>query len=174
MRAPLPPPPPDYAARLPRFAETTALVSVGLDAQGRETFLDPAAASAWLALKSAAADAGLTLLLISGFRSFARQTEIVRRKLARGLSLAEILTVSAYPGFSEHHTGRAIDLAAPACPDLVEAFAATPEFHWLSTHAHRFGFTLSYPRGNPHGLAYEPWHWCYHADLPPLPAGESI
>jgi D-alanyl-D-alanine carboxypeptidase len=166
MPAPLPPPPPGYAARLPRYAEATALVSVGLDAQGREAFLDPAAASAWLALKSAATDAGLTVLLISGFRSMERQSEIVQRKLARGLSLAEILTVSAYPGFSEHHTGRALDLAAPACPDLVEAFENTPEFRWLSTHAHRFGFALSYPRGNPRGLAYEPWHWCFHADLP--------
>jgi D-alanyl-D-alanine carboxypeptidase len=165
VTVPLPPPPPDYAARLPRFAEAAALVSVGPDAQGRETFLAAAAAPAWLALQSAASAAGLTLILVSAFRSVARQTEIIHRKLARGLPLSEILAVSAYPGFSEHHTGRAVDLAAPSCPDLVEAFADTPEFFWLSAHAARFGFRLSYPRGNPFGLAYEPWHWCFHANL---------
>ena len=26
-----------------------------------------------------------------------------------------------------------------------------------------FGFHLSYPRDNPHGIAYEPWHWCWRA-----------
>jgi D-alanyl-D-alanine carboxypeptidase len=158
----LPPLPLGYAARLPSFAETTNLVSIGLDVRGRETFLDPSAARAWLALQSAATCAGVTLLLVSGFRSVARQTEILQRKLARGLPLEEILTVNTYPGFSEHHTGRAIDLAAPSCLDLVEAFEITPEFAWLRAHASRFGFILSYPRGNPHGLAYEPWHWCFH------------
>ena len=24
------------------------------------------------------------------------------------------------------------------------------------------GFRLSYPRDNPHGIVYEPWHWCWH------------
>ena len=32
---------------------------------------------------------------------------------------------------------------------------------WLRTNAPRFGFHLSYPRNNPHGIGYEPWHWCW-------------
>ena len=42
-----------------------------------------------------------------------------------------------------------------------ERFARTPEFRWLKKQAGRFGFQLSYPRNNPHGIAYEPWHWCW-------------
>ncbi len=75
-------------------------------------------------------------------------------------SLTGILTVNAYPGFSEHHTGRAIDIGSPDCPLLTEGFARTKEFAWLQTHARRFRFALSYPLGNRFGIAYEPWHWC--------------
>ena len=32
---------------------------------------------------------------------------------------------------------------------------------WLASHAGEFGFSMSYPRGNPHGIVYEPWHWLY-------------
>jgi D-alanyl-D-alanine carboxypeptidase len=97
--------------------------------------------------------------LVSGFRSMARQTEIIEKKLIRGIPWEEILYRSAYPGFSEHHTGRAIDIVAPGCPELIEDFDQTPEFRWLSKNAGNFGFSLSYPRDNPHGIAYEPWHW---------------
>ncbi|MET0229666.1 MAG: D-alanyl-D-alanine carboxypeptidase family protein, partial [Rhodanobacteraceae bacterium] len=38
----------------------------------------------------------------------------------------------------------------------------SPAFRWLMRHAKRFGFRLSYPRSNRHGIAYEPWHWCWH------------
>jgi len=33
----------------------------------------------------------------------------------------------------------------------------------LQKNARRFGYRLSYPRRNPHRIAYEPWHWCWHA-----------
>ena len=36
-------------------------------------------------------------------------------------------------------------------------------FDWLTAKAARFGFSMSYPRGNPHGIVYEPWHWCLDA-----------
>ena len=85
----------------------------------------------------------------------------MRRKRARGLPWNEILRVSAYPGFSEHHTGCAIDIGSPACHDLVETFEDTREFGWLQTHALEFGFAMSYPKGNPFGVIYEPWHWMW-------------
>ena len=150
-----------YRGRPPRFADETELVGIGRDLAGREASLRPDAAAAWMRMVAAADAAGIRLLLVSAFRSTARQAEIVRRKRARGLSWEEILRVSAYPGFSEHHTGCAVDISSPQCRDLVEAFEATPEFRWLVEHAAKFGFQLSYPRGNPQGVAYEPWHWCF-------------
>jgi D-alanyl-D-alanine carboxypeptidase len=103
MNVRLPPLPADYENRIKRFSEALALVSVGPDSQGREAFLAPDAANAWLAMKTAAEKERLNLLL-------ARQTEILERKLTRSIAWEEILYQSAYPGFSEHHTGRAVDL----------------------------------------------------------------
>ena len=109
----------------------------------------------------AASGAGITLIPVSGFRSVARQGEIIREKLARGLNLPDILRLVAAPGYSEHHTGRAIDITAPDDPPLEAGFAQTPAFKWLQAHARDFGFTLSFPPGNLHGIAYEPWHWLW-------------
>lgn len=75
--------------------------------------------------------------------------------------MQQILEVSAAPGFSEHHTGRALDLTTPGGPVLEEPFEHTDAFAWLSESAGSFGFHLSYPRGNSHGIAYEPWHWAW-------------
>jgi D-alanyl-D-alanine carboxypeptidase len=85
----------------------------------------------------------------------------VRRKLAAGVSVEDVLCVNAPPGFSEHHTGRALDLTTPRSPVLETGFEQTPAFAWLLSRADEFGFVLSYPRGNPCGFQYEPWHWCY-------------
>ncbi|MBL9168015.1 MAG: D-alanyl-D-alanine carboxypeptidase family protein [Verrucomicrobiales bacterium] len=140
--------------------EATELVSVGKDMYGREQRLTPAAAAGWEAMRSSAAGQGVDLLLVSAFRSVDYQRQIWDRKLAAGQSVAQILTVSAPPGYSEHHTGRALDLTAAGCEPLTEAFETLPAFTWLAAHAGQFGFAMSYPRNNPHGVVYEPWHWC--------------
>lgn len=160
----LPPAPAAYLRQMQCFEEARVLVSVGLDHDGRDAFLEPETAGEWKRMREAARDDGLVLLLISGFRSRAYQAGIVARKLAAGMALEDILRVSAYPGRSEHHTGRAIDIGCPACSDLTEQFEETQAFRWLEANAGRFGFSLSYPRGNPDGIVYEPWHWCH---IPP-------
>jgi D-alanyl-D-alanine carboxypeptidase len=114
-------------------------------------------------MQAAAAADGITLVPISAFRSIARQTNIIRQKLAAGQPVRAILRLVAAPGCSEHHTGRALDLASVTDPELEERFALTPEFRWLKKHTGRFGFHLSYPPRNPHGIAYEPWHWCWRS-----------
>jgi D-alanyl-D-alanine carboxypeptidase len=81
--------------------------------------------------------------------------------LASGKALEEILRYVAAPGFSEHHTGRALDVGSPEHSDLDEEFGDTVAFSWLQENGARFGFRLTYPRSNRHGIAYEPWHWCW-------------
>jgi D-alanyl-D-alanine carboxypeptidase len=147
--------------RLPLFADARALACVGLGTDGRDKFLAPPAARAWLEMRAAAAADGVELLLISAFRSFDFQLALVRGKLAKGRSIEEILTVNAPPGCSEHHSGRAVDIGARDTPALEEDFEHTAQFAWMQSHANRFGFHLSYPRGNACGYLYEPWHWCF-------------
>ena len=113
-------------------------------------------------MRDAASTNDVDLQVVSAFRSADYQLGIIERKLARGQSVAEILHVSAAPGYSEHHSGRALDLTTPGFVALEEEFETSSAFAWLRANAGRFGFTLSYPRGNPHAIAYEPWHWCWH------------
>ena len=112
--------------------EAQQLVVARTLSDGRELRLTPETASAWAAMRDAAAAADLTLLLISGFRSVSHQRDIVRRKLDAGETLDAILSVNAAPGYSEHHTGRAIDVGTPGCPPLSEAFETTGAFAWLN------------------------------------------
>lgn len=148
-------------------ADSTTLVAVALKEDGVPILLTPPAVVAWVEMRRAAAEAGLTLIPVSGFRSIARQTAIVREHLAAGRTLDDILRLVAAPGYSEHHTGRAVDVTAPDDLPLEEGFAQTTAFAWLSRNAANYGFTLSFPRHNPHGIAYEPWHWLWQPTVKP-------
>lgn len=152
-----------YARRtgLALEAEPAWLALAGRDRYGRALWLRHDAAAGWRRLVEAAARDGLVLEAVSGYRSHDYQAGIIARKLARGLSLDDILAVNAAPGWSEHHSGRAIDISAPGEPAAEESFEATPAFAWLQANARTLGFTMSYPRDNPHGIVHEPWHWRY-------------
>ncbi|MDE2406324.1 MAG: M15 family metallopeptidase [Xanthomonadaceae bacterium] len=152
-----------YAARsgLPLVPEPDWLAFAGFDRWQRPLWLQIDAAHAWLHLRDAALADGIVLDAISGYRSHDYQLGIFERKLARGLQVADILAVNAAPGFSEHHSGLALDIGTPDDPPAEESFEHTPAFVWLRDHAGEHGFAMSYPRDNPHGIIYEPWHWCY-------------
>ena len=143
--------------------EPHVLAWAGRDRYRRPLWLLGRAARAWRAMQAAARGDGIALEAISGYRSHDYQLGIFRRKLARGQSVAEILRVNAAPGFSEHHAGDAMDIGTPGDPAAEESFEASPAFAWLQRRAGDFGFTMSYPRDNPHGIDYEPWHWRHGA-----------
>ena len=90
---------------------------------------------------------------------FAYQAGLIRKKLDAGQEVTEILTVNAAPGYSEHHSGRAVDIASPGSRPLTEEFEASEAFGWLEKRAKEFDFSLTYPRDNRYGFVYEPWHW---------------
>jgi D-alanyl-D-alanine carboxypeptidase len=154
----------DYAAAsgLSLIAEPAVLSLAGLDRYRRPLWLGVDAARAWRAMQRSARQAGIALDSVSGYRSHDYQLGIFERKLARGQSVDAILTVNAAPGFSEHHSGEALDIGTPGEPPAEESFERTTAFAWLTAHAGEFGFCMSYPRGNPHGIVYEPWHWRHH------------
>ena len=143
----------------PVFEEATDLVEVGPNLVGRMQRLTSATARQWTDMQAAAAGEGVILLIVSGFRSVDYQARLIRKKINAGQSVTEILTVNAAPGFSEHHTGRAIDIASPGSRPLTEEFEDSAAFRWLQNRAAGFGFSMSYPRDNAGGFIYEPWHW---------------
>ena len=64
----------------------------------------------------------------------------------------------AVPGFSEHHTGLALDIS-----NLEDGLTKNNNktYEYLRNNAHKFGFILRYPKGKEWitGYAYEPWHY---------------
>jgi D-alanyl-D-alanine carboxypeptidase len=155
--------PADYGPTrlIPIQMEAGGLVSIGPDIYQREQRLVPKAAMAWQSMKNSASAEGVELQVVSAYRSVDYQDGILRRKLENGQKIDEILKVSAAPGYSEHHTGRAVDITTPGYPVLEEEFEGSEAFSWLTESAGNFGFRMSFPRGNPHGVAYEPWHWAW-------------
>jgi D-alanyl-D-alanine carboxypeptidase len=147
--------------RLPLWAEPERLVVVEIGKRGRKHRLTPEAARAWKRMKAAAASESIGLQIVSAFRSFARQVAIIRRKIDEGQAIDEILRFSAPPGYSEHHTGRAIDIGTAGCDELEEVFEDSDAFAWLAKNASSYDYFLSFPRGNRYGYNYEPWHWMY-------------
>ena len=107
---------------------------------------------------------GIELKIISGYRSSKYQIEIFKCKFKDKNNPTEEefkkrLSVSAPSGFSEHHTGLAIDINS-----VEDDFAGTQEAIWLENNAPKYGFELSFPKNNKQGLSYEPWHWRYVGD----------
>jgi D-alanyl-D-alanine carboxypeptidase len=153
--------PSDYGRdpRRPRYSEATELIDVEPNVVGVMQLLAPETANEWRRMTLSAARDEVQLLLVSGFRSMGHQAELIRRKLKAGLKIEAILAVNAAPGFSEHHTGRAVDIATPGSRPLTADFETTTAFAWLTSHAREYGFAMPYPRGNVFGFEYEPWHW---------------
>jgi D-alanyl-D-alanine carboxypeptidase len=153
--------PTDYGhdVEMPSFVEADELVEIGPNLLGRMQRLTPVAARLWRSLVTAAAADDIVLLIVSGFRSIDYQAALIRKKIEAGQRIENILAVNAAPGFSEHHSGQAVDIATPGSRPLTEEFEVTDAFRWLQEAAADFGFSMTYPRENPWGIAYEPWHW---------------
>ncbi|MFM7734121.1 MAG: D-alanyl-D-alanine carboxypeptidase family protein [Cyanobium sp.] len=177
-----PPPVAGLAARLSAdgrllghfpYPEAPAASMVAI-APGQELRSD--AARALLAMQRAAAADGVDLRVLSAFRSIALQNQLFFDvKAERNQSPRSRAKVSAPPGFSEHSTGYAVDLGDGRQSDtnLSERFEQTAAYRWLAANANRHHFSLSFPRGNPQGVSYEPWHWRYEGSAEALKLFES-
>ena len=138
-------------------AELLEVAEIGKD--GREHLLTPVAAKNWHLMKQAATLDGESIFIVAAYRSILRQARIIRARLKAGQNIDEIIKVFAPPGFSEHHSGRAVDVSTPGILEQHISFESTTAFQWLRCNAERFDYRLSYPQGNASGYKYEPWHW---------------
>ncbi len=75
--------------------------------------------------------------------------------------------LAARPGYSEHHTGMAIDMnvytASGVSYSLATAGAADPIYGWIYENAAKYGLVLRYPdsKTTVTGITNEPWHFRY-------------
>ncbi|MEO1592094.1 MAG: M15 family metallopeptidase, partial [Cyanobacteria bacterium J06632_22] len=137
----------------------------------RGILMHPNAATQVDAMITAARSAGVQLGVASGFRSWEAQRALFFDvKAERGQTTSKRAEVSAPPGYSEHHTGYAVDFidhTADPKDHLEEPFEDTAAFAWLLENASRYGFEMSFPKDNP-DISYEPWHWRYVGDAESL------
>ena len=120
------------------------------------------AAAALEDMFAAAKAEGINLSIVSGYRSYSKQSTIYsRKKASQGQEAAD--RVSARPGTSEHQLGLAMDVARKGSSQLNTKFGTTKEGQWVSANAHRFGFIIRYLENyeDVTGYMYEPWHVRY-------------
>jgi LAS superfamily LD-carboxypeptidase LdcB len=118
------------------------------------------AATAFEKMQKAAAKDQIKLQIISGFRSIKSQAEIFAGK-GNGIGAT---VYSAPPGYSQHHTGLAIDINS-----LKPSFRQSKEFAWLQKNASNYGFMLPYGNASGDlGPDNEPWHWVYVGKPPAM------
>ena len=118
------------------------------------------------ALINAAYNDEINLWIASGYRSVEEQENVlnraVQRRMADGMTYEKAyedarLTIQE-PGYSEHHTGLAVDFN-----DVADDFRETKAYTWLQEHAEEYGFIERYPKDKESvtGIDYEPWHYRY-------------
>ena len=135
------------------------------DVPGQVRRMRPAAAAAlremFLACKE---ETGCQLLSISGYRSYAKQEGIYKRKLRSvKQDVAKAQEYVAPPGASEHQTGLAMDIGQKHKAHLEVSFKDTEGGKWCRENCWRFGFILRYGEEweDITGYKFEPWHFRY-------------
>lgn len=115
------------------------------------------AKSAFNDMKKGATKDGISLKIVSDFRSYNTQQAIYSKNLKKhGERIAN--RFSAKAGQSEHQTGLAFDLNK-----ANRTFVGTKEAKWLAKNCYKYGFIIRYPQGKESitGYVYEPWHVRY-------------
>jgi zinc D-Ala-D-Ala carboxypeptidase len=148
-------------------ATLDSLEVIAIASDGYQIKLRSPAAQKYKQMTDDAKADGIGLTAISGFRTKEEQRQLffeISRQ--RNQTPAERAKVSAPAGYSEHHTGYALDIGDSNAPstNLSPSFDRTDGFKWLQQNASKYSFELSFPQNNPQGVMYEPWHWRFVGD----------
>ena len=120
----------------------------------------PQTVAAYQKLTDDMEELGMKIYVCSSYRSVNYQDRLYRYYLKTD-SVEEVDTYSSRPGFSEHHTGRAIDVSQVY--NKLEAFEGSDEALWLYANAYKYGFIVRYKddQTDVTGYIFEPWHIVY-------------
>jgi LAS superfamily LD-carboxypeptidase LdcB len=135
-----------------------------VETRGTATCLTTETADALEKMFSAMITAGLKPVMTSGYRSADTQRMVYADWLSRQNGIMPEYPAVAEPGHSEHQLGTTVDIKSLQTAELsYDAFGASPEYRWMTQHAHMYGFVQSYPQGKESITGYipEPWHWRY-------------
>lgn len=124
--------------------------------------LESATSAAAKKMFDAAAQDGISLIGVSGYRSYSLQKKLYEARV-REKGEEKTRAYTAEPGASEHQSGLAIDILCNEYQTLDEGFENTDAFTWLTENCYKYGFILRYLKGKEDitGYNYEPWHFRY-------------
>jgi LAS superfamily LD-carboxypeptidase LdcB len=161
------------------FSEEELTGKAAIELYGEDINLRKEAHDAFVEMKKAAYQDGITIKVVSSFRDYERQRAIYERKYIayteEGMepleAVDEIIKYSTIPGTSRHHWGTDADLVDGSkraegdllVPEKFEAGGPFEDFKtWMDAHSESYGFYLVYT-DNPkrRGFKYEPWHYSY-------------
>ena len=132
----------------------------------REFEVEKTALKAFNKLQAALKEDGIIIFLDSTYRSVARQQEIWDEYEEKE-GKEYVQKYVAVPGYSEHHTGLAIDICIAKNGKIIndndEMLKQKKTFAKIHERLAEFGFILRYPDGKDDitGYSYEPWHFRY-------------
>jgi D-alanyl-D-alanine carboxypeptidase len=114
------------------------------------------------ALREGAAANGTPISVLASFRSYAQQADLFARRVDE-MGASEAGSRVARPGHSEHQLGTTLDVTDEGATDVDQSWGASPAGQWVASHAHEYGFLISYPAGAEERTCYdfEPWHLRY-------------
>ena len=150
-----------------RVSKDYVPVVVEADVRGQVRNMQPDAAAALEKMFAACHREmpDVTLVSVSGYRSYGKQSSIYQRKLNNvSGSRARADKYVARPGASEHQLGLAMDVGQmKSKTGLNASFGSTKGGKWLREHCWEYGFILRYDEGweDVTGYSYEPWHVRY-------------
>lgn len=131
--------------------------------------LNKRAANAYTDMWNAAAKDGISLWLVSAYRTTEKQQSNFDAKVQefknKGLNdqeaYAATAKIIAVPGTSEHSLGLAVDVNS-----LEQSFENTKAYQWLVENCANYGFVLRYPKDKEEitEIIFEPWHYRYVGD----------
>ena len=163
----------------PALHEDFTVVPLSYSMSQSKMYLREESFVAFVKMREAALQDGVTLNIASATRNFDYQKELWEKKwkgvtLVEGKRLPEsvpdelarfkkILEYSAAPGTSRHHWGTDIDING-ADPAYFNTETGKKVYDWLSKNARLYGFCQTYTFKNkerPTGYNEEKWHWSY-------------
>lgn len=135
------------------------LVQISKDCSvDEENYLSKDAASAFEKMCLSARNEGYYIYANSTYRDYQMQTDTYNKYYELyGQSYVDRYVTK--PGFSEHHTGLALDIKSGSS----NIFKNSKEYDWMKNNCHKYGFIHRYQESKVDitGIASEPWHYRY-------------
>lgn len=141
------------------------------DIENKDILIERETLENYLLLKDFLKEKNIEIGIDNSYRTIEKQKEIYNEyKELYGSDYRD--KIVAEPGFSEHHTGLAIDINIKVngvfLKDNVEQEKNAKYYEEIFKYLKDFGFILRYPKGKEKltGYQYEPWHIRYVGKVP--------